>query len=264
MIQIPLRFNSKKIKPFLFLPVVVLSACASKQDLVSVEYDVHKLRTESDSIRTQFAGSYSDVQNVNDQISSIHGRIAEASHKNSQAFSTLAMDDSLLVHKLDELESRLQRVERFLSDGKKAEPSSVTSPQHLDSVETDKPKVPVLSDTALLHDGLVKLGKKSYPAARESFSTLLKSYPHSSLADKAQFDLAETYFGEKFYEKAILEYQVVIAQYTKSSKRPAALYKQAISFEKTGDYVSGKARLKELIKRYPTAPETSLARKKKS
>lgn len=250
-----------KLKPFLFLPALVLYACASKQDLIVVEDDLRKLKTESESIKTQSAGSSSDVQQVRDEISRLQGSIEEITHKNAQAFGRLGMEDSLMVHKIDDLESRLQKIEQYFSLEKK-EKNLLTATQPNNSIEAAKAST-VLDDAALLNEGLEKLGKNNYASARESFSALIKTYPKSSLLDKAQFNLAESFFNEKWYEKAILEYQVVIAKYTKSTKRPASLYKQALAFEKIGDEVNAKARFKTLINIYPTAPEAALARKRK-
>jgi len=251
---------NNKIKPFLFLPFLLLSSCASKQDLIVVEDNLQKLKKESETIKTQSAGSYSDVQKVNDEISRLQGSIEEISHKNTQAFGRLAMEDSLLVHKVDELESRLQKIEQYLGIDNKAKPASSVKPQTNAAVDGAKPEV--VDDASLLKEGLERLGNNKYAPARESFNALLTAYPKSTLADQAQFNIAESYFSEKWYEKAILEYQVVIAKYTKSSKRPAALFKQALSFEKIGDAVNAKARFKTLVNVYPTAPEAALARKK--
>ncbi len=242
----------KKIKPFIFFPVLALSACASKQDLLVVEDNVRKLKTESETIKTQTAVSYSDVQQVRDDVSRLQGSIEEISHNNRQTFGRLGMEDSLLVHKVDELELRLQKIEQYIAPAKQEIPSSSSS-----SLAT----VP-LTDAALLSDGEVKLNQKNYSAARESFNLLLQRTPPSALAGEAQFYVAESYFDEKWYEKAILEYQVVISKYTKSSQRPAALYKQALSFELTGDAVNAKARFKDLVSIYPASSQAALARKK--
>jgi len=256
----PLQIMHKKIKHVLFLPILALSACASKQDLLVVEDNVKKLKTDSETIKSQSAVSYSDVQQLRDEVSRLQGGIEEISHNNRQTFGRLGMEDSLLVHKVDELELRLQKIEQYITLLKEQGLSSAVPLQQNGSVQEVKPVVS--NDAALLEEGLERLGKKSYPAARESFGLLLQRTPTSALADQAQFYIAESYFGEKWYEKAILEYQVVIAKHIKSSKRPAALYKQALSFELIGDAVNAKARLRDLINVYPTSPQAALARKK--
>jgi tol-pal system protein YbgF len=262
MMKKPLLAMHNKIKPFLFFPVLLISACASKQDLLVVEDNVRQLKTESETIKSQSAVSYSDVQQIRDEVSRLQGNIEEISHNNRQAFGRLGMEDSLLVHKVDELESRLNKIEQYLALPKQENLSSAMPLPKNDPAEGGVKKPGTPADTALLSDGLEKLNKKSYAAARESFSLLLQTAPKSSHLDEAQFYIAESYFGEKWYEKAILEYQVVIAKYTKSSKRPAALYKQALSFEMIGDTVNAKARYKDLVSVYPASPQAALARKK--
>ncbi|TLU82990.1 MAG: tol-pal system protein YbgF [Chlorobium sp.] len=263
---------NNKIRPFFIVSLLGVSACASQQDLTVVQSDMQKLKTDTETVKTQTAGSYSDIQQMHDEIAYLKGRIEEINHNNYESFGRLGMEDSLLVHKVDQLETRLQKIEQYLGLGEKpsvppqtqvsaALPSSSqsTAPK---PAETLKKPVEIQSDTGLFKDGLDKLNRKNYTAARESFSTLIQKFPKSELADDAQFDIAECFFNEKWYEKAILEYQVVIAKYQKSNKRPAALYKQALSFEMIGDKTNAQARYKDIVKLYPKSSEAILAHKK--
>lgn len=233
-----------------------------------VEYDVRKLKTESETIKSQSAVSYADIQQVRDDVLRLQGRLEEVAHKtgesarsNEKSFSRLGTQDSLLLHQAADLDSRLLKIEQYLGLGKEADQSPVRLPGQKDSVTVNATSGP-LSDSALLNGGVEKLKQNSYGAARESFSALLRTFPKSGLAADAQFFIAESYFSEKWYEKAILEYQVVISKYTKSNKRPAALYKQARSFEITGDATNAKSRYTDLVNVYPKSAEAGLAKKK--
>ena len=233
-----------------------------------VAYDVSKLRTESETIKSQSAVSYADVQQVRDDVLRLQGRVEEIAHKagessrnNENSFRSLGTQDSLLLHQVGDLDSRLVKIEQYLGLGKEVNQSPALLSGQKDSLTVNK--VPVtLSDAALLNGGMEKLKQNSYAAARESFSTLLRTYPKSELVADAQYYIAESYFSEKWYEKAILEYQVVISRYTKSKKRPAALYKQARSFEITGDMANAKSRYTDLVNVYPKSAEAGLAKKK--
>ncbi len=264
----PLLSMNKKIKPFFYLPVFALASCASKQDLNVVAYDVRKLKTESETIKSQTAVSYADVQQVRDDVLRLQGRLEEIAHKsgesahsNENSFRRLGTQDSLLFHQVGDLDSRLLKIEQYLGLGKEAAQSPVLLSGQKDSVAVNTASG-TLTDAALLNGGMEKLKQNSYAAARESFSTLLRTWPKSDLADDAQFFIAESYFNEKWYEKAIVEYQVVISKYAKSNKRPGALYKQARSFEILGDTTSAKTRYKDLVNTYPTSFEAGLAKKK--
>ncbi|MDY6905196.1 MAG: tol-pal system protein YbgF [Thermodesulfobacteriota bacterium] len=100
-----------------------------------------------------------------------------------------------------------------------------------------------------------------YAAAREAFEALLKRYPGSDKSDNARFWIGETYYREKWYEKAILEYQQVIDNYPEGNKVPDALLKQGIAFHQIGENMNGRLVLKKLIKQYPDSNQAALARK---
>lgn len=261
----PLLPMNKKIKPFLFFPFLFLSACASKEDLIIVKDDLQKLKSDSETIKTQSAGSYSDVQQIRDEVSRLQGSIEEINHNNRKAFRRFGTEDSLLVHKIDDLESKLQKIEQYLGFGQMENaPSAAVPLQKSGSVDEAK-NAKDFSDKELLNDGLDKFSKNNYAAARVSFSALIQTYPKSLLVSDAHFCLAESYFNESSYEEAITEYQQVIANYIKSRKRPAALYKQGLSFEKIGgadNVKAAKERFRSVVNLYPATPEAKLARKK--
>ncbi|NTU97981.1 MAG: tol-pal system protein YbgF [Chlorobiaceae bacterium] len=246
--------NTKPRHLFL-LSFLALAACASQEDLVVVREDVQK-------VKSQTAGSYSDIQQLRDEVARLQGQVNEMTHINADKFRRLGVEDSLLVHKVDELDSRLQKIEQYLAVG-----TVVTSaPPQIQTVKPpeapNKPAPAPLIDSALFRDGVDKLSGKKYTAARESFTTLLQKYPKSELVPNAQFNIGESYFSEKSYEKAILEYQVVIEKYPKSSKRSAALYKQAVAFEMIGDEENARTRYRDIVKLYPKSSEAALASKK--
>lgn len=271
MMQNTLMPMSTKSGRLLLVPFLFLSACASKQDLVVVKDNL-------ETIKTQSAGSYTEMQQVRNRMGAIEGRIDESSYRSRSAFQRLGAEDSLLVQKQDELERRIRAVERYLGltpPPKAAAPAPVPAPA--DSVAAAMPdsaaavpsapvaaaEAPALkSDSDLFNEGAAMFGKDRFSEARDRFAGLIREYPNSSRAGDAQFFIAESWFAEKAYDKAILEYQAVIAKYTKSPKRPAAIYKQARSFELIGDATNAKTRYRDLVNVYPQAPEAKLARQK--
>ena len=116
-------------------------------------------------------------------------------------------------------------------------------------------------------DKLYDLAKKALDngkidAAREGFHTFLKKFPKSKNADNAQFWIGEIFFREKWFEKAILEYQKVIENYPNGNKVPAAYLKQGFAFQNLGEKANARLILKELIAKYPNSKEAEIAKKK--
>jgi TolA-binding protein len=74
--------------------------------------------------------------------------------------------------------------------------------------------------------------------------------------------VGETYYREKWFEKAILEYQKVVEKYPTGNKLPAALLKQGFAFSNLGDNANARLILESLIQKYPDSNEAGIAAKK--
>ena len=96
--------------------------------------------------------------------------------------------------------------------------------------------------------------------ARRKFQELLRRFPTSQLADDAQYWIGETYYLEKRYDKAILEYDKVVINYAKGDKVPGALLKQGFAFLALGDKASAKQLLNQLVGEHPDSDEAKTAR----
>jgi len=64
------------------------------------------------------------------------------------------------------------------------------------------------------------------------------------------------------YERAILEYEKLLKQYSKGDKVPAALLKQGFSFLNLGDQVDAKLLFKKVLKEHPNSPQAQIAANK--
>jgi tol-pal system protein YbgF len=106
------------------------------------------------------------------------------------------------------------------------------------------------------------LDKGDVKAARKGFRNLIKKFPRSKNADNAQFWIGESYYREKWYQKAILEYQKVIENYPRGNKVAGAYLKQGLSFAALGENANSRLILNELIKKFPNSGEAVIGQKK--
>ena len=122
---------------------------------------------------------------------------------------------------------------------------------------------PPSSDAEGLYDKAFRLFRGGkFEAARAEFSSYLKRYPKTDLADNAQFWLGECYYSEKKYRQAIAAYEKTIKDYPKSDKVSSALLKQGMAFVELGDKTAGKILLKKVVKGYPQSNQAKIARNK--
>lgn len=96
--------------------------------------------------------------------------------------------------------------------------------------------------------------------ARDILAGFLDQYPNHKLSPNARYWIGETYYLEKNYEQAVLEFQKVIKEFPGKDKVPAAMLKQAMAFRELDDNKSARFVLKELLDKYPNAEEAAMAK----
>ena len=74
------------------------------------------------------------------------------------------------------------------------------------------------------------LEKGDFLRAKNQFTILVLNYPGTHIADKAQFYLAESYFGLKEYILAAAEYQKLVRNYPQSEFVDDSQYKVGLSY----------------------------------
>ncbi|MEW5736917.1 MAG: tol-pal system protein YbgF [Thermodesulfobacteriota bacterium] len=231
---------------------------------------VARLGLESDASR-------SDIQKITGQMEELsHALNVQAGGQGGKSLSDMAQETSVLGN-------RLARVESFLGLAETPPPAPVAVPTApaASSGTPATPAVPVVplppapekpaptagmpsSEGPAYQYSKEALDRGELAVARERFTEFLKRFPKSRYADNALFWVGETYFLEKDYQKAILEYQKVIEQFPKGNKVPAALLKQGLAFARLRDTANAKIILEDLISRYPQSPEALVAKKQLS
>lgn len=244
------------------LVVGTVAGCASKTDLYMLQDDVKELKTQSQKSGGQTAEVYTEVEKLRQEVAQLQGTIEELRHKMavSEQKDVVAGPDSLDISGSVAVTQGVEKVTMPPLEEDQGEPADTTASV---AGETDVPAEPEPSAPAIDDQGLYDAGKRyfdsyNYASARKELGLLLDNYPSSSLADDAQYYIAETYFNEKWFEKAILEYQLVIEKYPKGDKRPAAFFKQGLAFENIGDSTNAKVRYKELVQLYPDSNEAKI------
>ena len=98
---------------------------------------------------------------------------------------------------------------------------------------------------------------KQYPAALKAMQAFIKAHPDSSLVSNAHYWLGELQLTQKNDGKALIQFQQVVNQYSKSPKVPAALLK--IGFIYAGQGKTQLAR-EQFIRVRDQFPDTAPAR----
>jgi tol-pal system protein YbgF len=90
----------------------------------------------------------------------------------------------------------------------------------------------------------------------------LARFPKDELAPNAQYWLGETYYAEKRWNDAIVEFQKVLKEYKTSDKVPDALLKIGMSFQAEGDCKNAELFFEEVAQSHRSSSAARLAREK--
>jgi tol-pal system protein YbgF len=92
------------------------------------------------------------------------------------------------------------------------------------------------TDKAAIYQlALKKLDAGDTARARELLSEFLQKFKNDAFAPNAQYWLGESYYAERRFNDAIVEFQKVLKDWKSSEKTPDALLKIGMSFQAQGD-----------------------------
>ena len=267
--------------------LAVMSGCVADQDMIMLENRVSSL--EMDNARHLEKQKTYD-QKLNKEFVEMAGRFDTSDQMTREKYAEVKSLLSGLKDEIRALTGRMETLEFLVArDGGGAAATVPDELKQLDqaisrnyqrltaleshlgleppAADTLSPDKPEAKHSDKSEEGMYKSSKSlldngDNEGARKGFGAFLKAFPNSENADNAQFWIADSYYRDKWYEKAILEYQKVIENYSVGNKVPAALLKQGYSFANLGEKGNARLILKELIRKYPGSSEAKIAAEK--
>ncbi|MBR9982329.1 MAG: tol-pal system protein YbgF, partial [Desulfatitalea sp.] len=219
--------------------------------------------TVETDLRSQYAGMGAGMDRVQQDLRLLTGRVEQLEHKIQRSVAAERVDDDQRDQRRDAsttqvagLERRLAAVEQYLG---LQPPSVAAAATPGDAKQPARPFDAGLNETQLYEQAKQAFDNGQMETSREGFQQLLKRFPQSSLVNNAQFWIGETHYRERWYEKAILEYQTVIEKYPNGNKVPAAMLKQGMAFLQLGDEANARLVWKALEDRFPQSSEAKVA-----
>ncbi|MGZ8832233.1 MAG: tol-pal system protein YbgF, partial [Thermoanaerobaculia bacterium] len=170
-----------------------------------------------------------------------------------------------LLERLDVMNDRITKLE----SGGQAPPPVQTSPVQTPPVQPSTAG-PARTGGAPVHhsaqiadtyrNGIELYGKARFSEARAAFQQVFDADPSGELADNALFWIGETYYSAGDFNNASRYYKRVSDEYGDQNKAPDAMYKLALTYEKTGDLALARATLQQLMARYPYSAPAAAAK----
>jgi len=258
---------------------VFLANCAPQDKVAMLERRIDGLVLENASLNKKInamqgeqamtlksgqADLYNRVEQVEAEILRLNGLIEQIEYRNKQDKQEVLRFANEVKEQIDKINERNKVMSEAMApvgpeipdDGRK-----ITAPVQTGAPVVAPPAPAPVKEVNPYEQGVALYKQKDFKEAKRSFQAYIDKNPNGDKLDSAYFWLGECEFGMGRYEEAILEYQKVISKFSKSNKAPAALLKQAMSFEKLGDKQSAKILYEKLLKQYPKSEQAPAAQK---
>ncbi len=257
-----------------YLAVAAISFCSMfMYGCVASEGDLDFLYSKQRGIEATLKKMQKDIDLLNAEVKK-EDNILNLNEKTFELENKLLELEQIIGEMHAQSEERFKKIETGLSAMAEGEsqapvpqpqtPSAATSPSPQKTSESpggEPGMEPSPADPRESYDlGLKEFGDGNYEAARASLREYLAAAPGGNEAADAMFLVADSYFKEKFYEEAILEYQNTIETWPDSPRIPLCQLNQAIALLKIGKPNEASLFFESLIEAYPDSSEAATAK----
>jgi len=271
---------------------LLLGGCASVQDVtgVATQQDLLQLRTDVTIAQQRAQRALGEAEAA---LAQAQRRERERDGDAERRLAALAervdaLTSSLttLSGQLDELNSRVDALSRQPRAAAPA-PAAPRPPGTVPAVPTPSPSPPpaaagnrpttnALQPQDIYQAAYLDFSKGSYALAIAGFREFLRRFPDQALAGAAQYWIGEAHFSlargytnagqsqpaTEALEQAVQEFRKVLANYPRSDKAPASLYKEALVLLELKQPAVAEQRLQYLVETFPQSEESTLARER--
>ncbi len=253
-----------------------------QRDVTSIlqgQKDLQNQMTQDHTVQKTLIEQSSDTVNkLNTTMSSLQKSVQDVQANSGTRLDTMSTQVQGLSDNLEEIKSRLGKVNQQLVDlqnsvqsidARMATGAPSGAPTGSGSMVPTTPGAanaapsgPAPSADNLYSNGLRDITSGKYDLARSEFQDYLKYYSDTDLASNAQFYLGEIAYSQHQYQQAVTEYDKVLTNYPKSFKLAPARLKKGMALIELTQKNAGVKELREVVKRYPGTEEERRARAK--
>lgn len=250
----------------LLLGLALLAAgCIPPKQVKQIESDNSSLRGQVDSLRTEMHRLRSLVTRAEQQSQQTKEHALKVSADLDVRLEQLQRQYQILDDRLDDINNRVSNMPSKLrvASERSTPPAANTEEPPSAAPANTEPVIDknALADMSKLYDASYQdLTQGKFELARQGFEEFLRRYPESALADNAQYWIGESYYSQREYVRASVEFAEVAEKYPAGDKVPASMLKRAYALISLSKRTEARALLEKLIKQYPNTNEAELAK----
>lgn len=239
------------------LAIAAISFCSVFMcGCVASEGDLDFLYTRQREVETTLKKMQKDIEGLKAEAEKQDNAV-NLSEKTFELENKLLELEQIIGEMHVQSEERFNKIETGLSPQ-----AAVPQPMTPSVAASEQASVPAENGTARNYElGVKEFADGNYEAARALLREHLTAAPKGNEAAEAMFLIADSYFREKYYEEAILEYQNIIEAWPASPRIPLCQLNQGIALLRIGKPNEASLFFESLIEAHPDSPEAATAKK---
>lgn len=255
------------MKRLVALSLLLLAGCVTtaeegsqmRADISDLRLQLQKERESSQAERTKLVTEQGEkAKQLQEALDSLNRAARKSGADLAVDLEKAQNDITALRGQIEVLQHRIDQLEKAAQDQAKAAEDAAAKAAAQKKAEAEHPteKGPLY---ALAQQKL----QQGQPAkARELLADFIQRFPKDDLADNAQYWLGESYYAEKRYDDAIVEFQKVVKQYKGSDKVPDSVLKIGMSFQAQGDCQNALLFFEDVIQSHKSSDAAKAAKEK--
>ncbi len=229
------------------------------------------LENEQRQIREKVETLSQNTQSIENSLGKIQQTVKDINQVSGRNIADIGAQLDRVMVEIQKLRGEFDSLQKNIEETKKnaAEKTSALTalPQQTQSAAepSHSETIMVPAEKKSLYDMAVEslVTKKSPEKAQILFNEYLKKWPKDEeYGDNVHYWLGEIFYGEKKYQKAILEFQKIRTLFPKSDKVDDSILKIGYAFLELGLKEDAKLFFVDLINNYPKSELVIVAQKK--
>ena len=238
-----------------------------QRDVQVLQEQVRELQRSHDErnavLKTLLEQTLDAVNRMQRSVSAVEKSVQEAQANTNIQVDALSTQVQSLRDTVDELRARLGMISQEVAETRnvlqtvdaRLAPLGLGEPAQAGATPARPPASQAPSADVLYSSALRDFISGKYDLARQEFLDYLKHYGRTQLAGNAQFYIADTYYQQKDYRRAVTEYDKVFAQYPGSYKIAASHLKKGYALLELNEREKGVEELRALVDKFPGTEE---------
>ena len=254
------------------------SGQAQKREYIELQRDVQILQEQmrdlqrsheekSAVLKTLLEQTVDAVNHMQRSVAAVEKSVQEAQANTNIQVDALSTQVQSLRDTVDELRARLGMISQEVAETRsvlqtvdaRLAPLSLGDTGQAGAAPAGPPTPQVPSADVLYSSALRDFIGGKYDLARQEFLDYLKNYGRTQLAGNAQFYIADTYYQQKDFRRAVSEYDKVFNQFAGSYKIAAAHLKKGYALLELNERDKGVEELRALVDKFPGTEEAKWA-----